>query len=251
MLKADFHTHSSEDPADLIPYSAVRLIDSAAQLGYQIVAITLHDKQLDVGDLSKYARDLGVTVIRGIERTIAGKHVLLLNFPQAVDSVRTFDDVRRLKARTSGLVIAPHPFFPAPTCLGRELDRHADLFDAVEVNGFYTPEIDFNRRARQWAAAHGKPLVGNGDIHRLKQLDRTYSLIDAVPDPDAICDAIRAGRVEIRTHPISLSQAAMHFSSLLAADFRKRIFLRNQRYPVPARSLHDRACRAVPDTGTI
>ena len=33
------------------------------------------------------------------------------------------------------------------------------------------------------------PLVGNGDVHRLHQLGTTYSLVDAIPDADAICAA--------------------------------------------------------------
>src|ERR671914_708476 len=34
VLKADLHTHSGEDPCDLIPYGARTLIDRASTLGY-------------------------------------------------------------------------------------------------------------------------------------------------------------------------------------------------------------------------
>src|SRR5207248_2528488 len=92
----------------------------------------------------------------------------------------------------------------------------------VEVNAFYIRSCDFNRRAVAWALRHGKPLVGNGDIHRLSQLGTTYSLVDAAPDPDAICAAIRAGRVEVRTAPLSAVGAAALFASLVAADLLRR-----------------------------
>lgn len=217
MLKAELHTHTSDDPIDFIPHDNHALIDRAAALGYQVLAITLHDRQLDVTRLADYAQRRDIVLVPGVERTIEGKHVLLLNFPAAADEVATFEDLRRLKADSNGLVIAPHPFFPGRVCLQGLLDLHADLFDAVEVNAFYTPVVDFNRRARRWAAAHGRPLVGNCDVHRLQQLGTTYSVIDAAPDPDAICAAIRAGRIAIRSEPISAVQAASHLLSMYTA----------------------------------
>lgn len=232
MLKAELHSHSSDDPCDFIGYDSHTLIDRAADLGYDVLAITLHERQLDVRLLADYARHRGVVLIPGIERTIDGKHVLLINFPREAESVTSFEDVRRLKARSNGLVIAPHPFFPTGSCLRGLLDRHADLFDAVEINAFYTPEVDFNGQARRWAAAHGKPLVGNGDVHRLEQLGTTYSLIDAAPDPEAICEAIRAGRVVVKSRPISAFEAGWHLVSMFAAGLAAPI-LKPRSEPVP------------------
>ena len=224
MLKVELHTHTSDDPVDLIPHDATQLIDRAADLGFGALAITLHDKQFDMKKVASHARDRRMVLIPGIERTISGKHVLLLNFPQAVEQAATLDDVRRLKQRSNGLVIAPHPFFPGRSCLRGAIDRHADLFDAVELNAFYTRALDFNRRADRWARAHGKPLVGNGDVHRLSQMGTTFSLVDvpASADRDAICDAIREGRVDVRRRPITLVHAATIFGSLLVGDTRRQ-----------------------------
>jgi predicted metal-dependent phosphoesterase TrpH len=230
MLKTELHSHTSDDPLDNIPYDAFALIDRAAELAYNVLAITLHTKQLDTRRMGDYARDRGIVLIPGIEQTICGKHVLLLNFSAEAEEVTTFEELARLKARSNGIVVAAHPFFPAPSCLHRYLDRYADLFDAVEVNAFFTRDIDFNRRAVTWARAHQKPLVGNGDIHRLPQLGTTYSLIDAEPDADAICEAIRTGRVEVRSEPISLPRAVVHFASLLVGGFSKPVRVR----PEPA-----------------
>jgi len=222
VLKVDLHIHTSDDPIDSIPYDSFTLIDRASELGYSAVAITLHDRQLPIRELAEYGRDHGVVVIRGIERTIDGKHVLLLNFPPAAEQVRTFDEVARLKADTNGLVVAPHPFYPAPCCLRGHLDRYADVFDAIEVSAFYTRAVDFNRRGVEWAKKHGKPLVGNGDVHRLWQLGTTYSFVDAAPDADAICEAIRAGSVEVRTAPLSTFHAASLFASLFVSELWNR-----------------------------
>jgi len=218
MLKVDLHTHTADDPIDRIPHSTTELIDHAATLGYDALAITLHDRQLDIRRLIPYAAERGIVLIPGIERTIQGRHVLLLNFERGVEDVRTFEDLGRLKRRQPGLVIAPHPFFPSSTALGPDLDRHAGLFDAVEWNAMYTVGLNFNRRAKRWAAQHGKPLVGNGDVHRLHQLGTTYSRIDAEPDADAICAAIAAGRVQVESRPVSWPHAIQTISSLFLAD---------------------------------
>ena len=219
MLKVELHTHTVDDPADRIPYSTSALIDRAAALGYDALAVTLHDRQLDLTPWRRQAQERGLVLIPGVERTIDGRHVLLLNFPPVAERVESFDALRALKRQFGGLVIAPHPFYPGSTCLRAEMDRHADLFDAVEWTWFYTPGTRrFNDRAANWARAHGKPLIANADVHRLVQLGTTYSLVDAERDVEGICEAIRAGRVVPVTQPIGVVEAASYFGSLVAAS---------------------------------
>jgi hypothetical protein len=38
--------------------------------------------------------------------------------------------------------------------------------------------------------------------------------VDADPEPDAICEAIRTGRVQVRTEPLSSPRAALIFSKM-------------------------------------
>jgi predicted metal-dependent phosphoesterase TrpH len=219
MLRVELHAHTADDPADLIPHSTSALIDRAAELGYDAVAVTLHDRQLDLAPWRRQALERGIVLIPGIERTIQGRHVLLLNFPPAAEHVDTFDALRALKRRFGGLVIAPHPFYPGHTCIRGEMDRHPDLFDAVEWTWFYTRRTRlFNERAVAWARAHGRPVVANADVHRLRQLGTTYSLVDADRDVESICESIRAGRVTPVTQPIGVVDAASYFSSLLTAS---------------------------------
>lgn len=221
MVKVELHSHSSDDPEDVIPYTSRELIDRAAELGYRALAITLHNRQLDLGRLQGYAEDRGIVLIRGVERTIEGKHVLLLNFPSAAERVQGFDELAALKSRSNGLVVAPHPFFPMPNCLRSKMDRYADLFDAVEYAYFYTKTCNFNRPAVRWAMTHGKPLLGNGDVHRLGQLGRTYSLVDAPLDAAAICHAIREKRVTVVSDPISHAQAVTLLADMSTAGWFK------------------------------
>lgn len=204
MLKVELHTHTADDPVDRIPHSTADLINRAADLGYDALAITLHDQQLDLSPWMRLAASRGLLLIPGIEQTIEGKHVLLINFSRRAEQVATFADLADLKREERGLVIAPHAFFPASVCLGRQLmDRYAGLFDVVEYNAMFAPGVNFNRPAERWARLHGCPMVGNGDVHRLQQLGSTYSMVDSAPEPDAICDAIRAGRLLVKARPLS------------------------------------------------
>jgi len=222
MLKVDLHIHTADDPSDRIPYQTDELIDRAAELGFDCIAITLHDRQLDVETFRPYAALRRIVLLPGIERTIEGRHVLLLNYSRAAESVDSFEALARLRQRERGLVIAPHPFFPAFSALRGALTRHAHLFDAVEWNGMFTRTMNFNAPAERWARRHGKPMVGNGDVHRLEQLGKTYSLVDAEPNPAAICEAIAAGRVRVVATPHSTFTAARLMADLVASTFLPR-----------------------------
>ena len=223
MLKVDLHTHTADDPADRIAYSTFELIDRAAELHYDAVAVTLHDRQLHTTPFRDYAAARGIVLIPGIERTIEGRHVLLLNFSAAAtESVHSFNDLAALRQREPGLVVAPHPFFPAGSALRGCLGAHAELFDAVEWNAMFTRTVNFNLLGERWARRHGKPMVGNGDVHLLEQLGTTYSFVDAAPDADAICAAVKAGRVEVVATPLSMVKAARLMTELVATTFLPR-----------------------------
>lgn len=233
-IRVELHAHTSGDPEDRIPYSAEDLITRAAALGYGGLAITLHDAAFDPAPLADVARRHGVRLLRGIERTVAGSHVLLINYPaEAVMAVRRLEDIAALKVTyPRGLVVAPHACFPVVSALGRRrLEAFAPLWDAIEVNALHVRGFDWNRGAIAWAAAHRRPLVGNGDVHRLSQLGRTWSEVDVdlpadLSDDaaaDAICDAIRAGRVRVGGAPLTLWQAATIASQMIVGGWRSRL----------------------------
>jgi len=215
VIKTELHAHTDEDPADRIPHDIRALVDRAASLGYGAVAVTLHDRYFDPAPHDAYARERGVVLLPGIERTIARRHMLLINFPQECAAVRNFSDLATLKhRRPEGLIIAPHPFYPTPSALAGMMNRLRALIDAVEVNAMFTSWLDFNRGARAWAQRNGKPLVGNTDLHLLEQMGTTYSLVDAEPNAGAICAAIKQGRVEVQSSPLSSPRAMQLFTRM-------------------------------------
>lgn len=203
LLKADFHIHTREDPHDFIRYTAAELLAEAGRQGFDVLAITCHNKRVHTDELRCRAEDLGILLIPGVEAAIEGKHTLLLDMPYTRRRVRTFHHVRNLR-RGGGLVIAPHPFFPAPKCLNGKLRENLDVFDAIEFSHLYTRRVDFNRKAVAYARRMGLPLVGTSDCHRLWELGTTYTLVEAegktVP---AVFSAIRAGRVRVVTTPLA------------------------------------------------
>lgn len=202
LLKADFHIHTREDPHDFIRYTAVELLQEAARQGFDVLALTCHNKRIHTEELRRRAEDLGILLIPGVEAAIEGKHTLLLDMPYSRLRVRRFSHVRALK-RDGGLVIAPHPFFPAPKCLNGKLRENLDVFDAIEFSHFYTRRMDFNRRAVEYARRMDMPLVGTSDCHRIWQLGTTYTLLEAETRTiEGVFAAIRANRVRVVTAPL-------------------------------------------------
>ena len=243
MLKVELHAHTDRDPLDHIRHSTRDLIDHAAALGYDALAVTLHNRYFDPADEEAYARERGIVLIPGIEKSIHHRHVLLLNFPPSCEQVHEFEDIAALKRSAGGLVIAPHPFYPIPSALGDHLERHADVVDAVEVNSMYTRLVNFNTRALAWARRRQKPLVGNTDLHLLDQMGTTYTMVDAEANSASICEAIRAGRAEVRTSPLSTARAGWIYARMVTLGLTGRIqkVLSLRRTPVKGRAANGRS----------
>ena len=221
-LKAELHAHCNLDPADyrFCRYSPEQLISRAAELGYEILALTCHDKDLWTQSLSDYAQQLGITLIPGMEVAVEGsRHVLVYNFHTGSQKLNTLENIRNF-SREDTLVIAPHAFYPGSMALQGLLERNADIFDAIEYSGFYIRGISFNQRSINFSRKTGKPLVGFGDIHYLWQLDRTYTWIYAEPDIASIINAVKQGHVRLETSPLSLGEAVTWWST----NFWRRAF---------------------------
>ena len=204
-LKTELHSHCSADPHDsrLCPHSAEELIDAAAGLGYGALAITCHDLDVWTSDLAEHARRRGVVLIPGMEVTLeTGEHVLVHGFRAPARELDTLDKIRARK-RDDTLVVAPHAFYPGRSCLGDRLEQNLDVFDAIETCGYFARGFDFNRRALRLAREHGKPIVGNGDVHYLWQLGRTYTWVEAEPTPEAVLRAVKRGAVRAHRRPLS------------------------------------------------
>jgi len=203
-LKVELHTHTDFDPFDPIDYSARRLIDEAAQQGFDVLSITCHDALQWSQSLSEYAASTGILLIPGVEATLEGRHVLIYGLEPFRPPV-SFSQLRALRqASPEILTIAPHPFFPGSTSLGQRLFRYQDCFDAIEYSHFYTREMNFNLKSVEAARAQDKPLVGTSDVHLLRQLGKTFSYVKAEDKSvQSVITAIKSGHVDLVTMPLS------------------------------------------------
>ncbi len=202
LQKIDFHLHTVNDPVDAhVWHTAEELIDKAADLGFTVLAITLHTRQFVSERIRAYAAERGILLLPGVEQDIEGSHVLLINFPPDVaDAIHTFEELGKAKAEggDSTLVIAAHPFYPNATCLGEKLFQYSDLFDAIEVSGFYHRFWDPNRKAREAAARLKLPLIGNSDTHTLDQFGTSWTEVECESNPEAVIAALKRGNARVR-----------------------------------------------------
>ncbi|RJP71451.1 MAG: hypothetical protein C4532_07410 [Candidatus Abyssobacteria bacterium SURF_17] len=209
LLKVDLHTHTADDPEEPIQYTSCELIDRAYHLGYDAISITNHNAISFTRYLQDYARERGIVLIPGVEVDIVGKHVLVVNAHGAILGARTFDDFRRLRI-PANLVVAPHPYFPGFASLLWHMRKNMDVFDAIEFSWFYHSHINFNVFAIRAAARHGLPLVCTSDCHHLATFGAAYSLVESEKEPEAIIEAVRAGRLEIAANPLKLREFGKH-----------------------------------------
>jgi len=125
-IKVDLHIHTVDDPKDIIDYSAHQLLERARELGFGVLAITLHDAVFDRPEVFAEANEMGILLIRAAEMRIEGADIILLNVSAAeVARLRTFADVRALRTARGDSIftIAPHPFYILGGSIGSRLLR--------------------------------------------------------------------------------------------------------------------------------
>lgn len=232
MLKAELHTHINFDMEDLgeVSHSAKELINRAAELNFQVLAITCHNLVFKDEEIKQYAQSKGILLIHGIERTIKGKHVLIYNVTnEQAKSIHTFEDLIKLKQKNKEvLVIAPHPFHHGGVCLGKRILTYFKLFDAWEYSWFYLNWLNPNKKTVNLARKYHKPLVGNSDVHNIAYLGRTYTLIDSKATIKAVCQAIKAGKTKVVTKPLSFWKFGGVIIKIIYWNIRRRLGLISQ-----------------------
>src|SRR5947199_1595369 len=197
-IKLDLHIHTLDDPKDVIDYSAHQLLKRAKELGFGVLAITLHDAVFDRAEVFADAAALGILLIPAAEVRLQGADAILLNVTAAeVAGLRNFDDVRQLRARRglSIFTFAPHPFYVLGGSIGERLLDEIDCFDAIELCHFHKGLFNLNRRAVKVAEQFGKPLIATSDAHQLHAFGRHYT---SIPRPgeltsENIFAALRSG----------------------------------------------------------
>ena len=196
ILKTNLHFHTSEDPLDLfIKYDIYEGIREAKKKGFKVLASTCHDEFTYKEEHGEYAREQGILLIPGVEIEIKRAHVLILNADKEAEKIRTFAALKRYKEKNKkAFIIAPHPYFGMFSLNGK-LNRNINLFDAIEGNWFFSLAFNRNKKAEEMAKKYRKPYIATSDTHNIKNLNKSYSLIDASEfNIESVLDSIRDGR---------------------------------------------------------
>lgn len=208
-IKIDLHIHTLDDPEDVIDYSAHQLLERAKRLGFGVLAITLHDAVFDRAEVFADAAAMGILLISAAEVRLEGADVIVLNVgTDEVAQLKTFDDLRRLRARRglSIFTIAPHPFFVLGGSIGSRLLDEIDCFDAIELCHFHKGIFNLNRRGEIVARRFGKPLIATSDAHQLHGFGRHYTSIPRPLQmrPETVFAALRSGPARLTSPPAKL-----------------------------------------------
>lgn len=213
MIRFDFHLHTSEDPYKRVPYSAFEAIRFSAQRGLQAISITNYETITDSPALQREAHRWGVVLYPGIEKIIQGRDVLVVQAHPDIGNVRSFRDIERYRMdHPESLIIAPHPFHHHPSCLGEQIYRYRNLFDAIELTPFYTRRYDPNRRALRAARGLDLPTLAASSACRRDQIGRSYSIVVS-NELRFLFDSIRSHWISVYNPPMNewkIARTALH-----------------------------------------
>jgi len=226
MLKTELHTHINADPQDgiFIKYNAFQLIDRAKELNFDVLGITCHNYVYENKEAQEYANNKGILLINGAEVDVQSKHTLIYGINnEDIPKINSFLDLKKLKAEKNLFIIAAHPFYKAPSCLGNVILKYLNLFDAWEYHAFYHKSINPNKKVIRLAKKYNKAVVGNSDVHHLRDLGQTYTLIDAQKNKESVFQAIKDKKCKIVSKPLTLKKYLYVIYQLIYSAIRKRM----------------------------
>ena len=199
MLSAEIHAHSaaSYDGRD----SVDALLERAAAVGLDALAVTDHDEFAASERAVEKAPDYGLVGIPGIEVSSAAGHVIGLGVSEAVEPGLPFGETLDRIRAAGGIAVVPHPFQEMRSGVIANVSRdELATADAIEVYNSRLVTGYSNRQARRFAERRGLPMTAGSDAHVSDMVGRAVTLVDAEdPSSEAICEAIADGRTALRT----------------------------------------------------
>ena len=197
MLSVELHCHSSlsydgRDPVDM-------LLEQAAAVGLDAIAITDHD-EIDASlSAAELAPDYGLVGIPAMEVTSAAGHVLAVGVTEIVQPGLPFTEtVARIRDQ-GGLAVVPHPFQRSRHGVAAQISRRelADA-DAIEVYNSRLLTGLANRWAEKFAERNGLPMTAGSDAHISEMVGQAVTKVDADErTPEGILRAIARGETTV------------------------------------------------------
>jgi len=197
VLSVELHSHSAlshdgRDPVDM-------LLEQAAAVGLDALAVTDHD-ELDASlEAAESADDHGLIGIAGMEITSAAGHVLAFGVEEVVPAGLGFDETLDRIRDQGGLAVVPHPFQKSRHGVAPHItDEQLASADAIEVYNSRLLTGRSNRQAERFAVNHGVPMTAGSDAHIAEMVGQAVTEVGAADrSVDAILDAIREGRTSV------------------------------------------------------
>lgn len=204
-MKLDLHIHSSHSRDGVA--SPTDIIRRCRQLGLSGLAITDHNVIDGSLEAQVLGRTEGILVVGGLEVSSADGHILAYGVrelvPRGLSAAETVDRIRA----SGGVAVAAHPV-RFPSGIGLEAAR-GNPFDGVEVlNGGSSARA--NRRARVMAGSLGVSQTGGSDAHRLREVGRSWTVVENAFTEDQVIAAIKKGSARAGGRSRTLSEGVVY-----------------------------------------
>ncbi|MEZ5375419.1 MAG: PHP-associated domain-containing protein [Acidimicrobiales bacterium] len=171
------------------------LIAAIEASGIDVLCITDHNT---VAGAKRLADELPCRVVVGEELRIGQGELIGLFLAEAIPPGLSVCDTARAIRDQGGIVYVPHPFDPMRNALmPAQIDELADagLIDAFEVRNAKTSLESLNRRAADYARAHGLAAGAGSDAHVPDALGAAYVEVADFVDAAGFLAGLATGRI--------------------------------------------------------
>lgn len=212
-ISIDPHVHSEasfdgKEPIDLI-------LEHAADIGLDAVAITDHD-EIDASiKAAEIADDYGLIGVPGVEVSTSVGHLLALGVDERPEENKPLKQTIKRIREMGGAAVIPHPFQRTRHGIKK---RKITRPDAIETYNAWIFTGYRNRRAKKYARNRDLPGVASSDAHSVGTVGRAYTEIlfkgkeskEEIETQD-IVEAIKDGKTEVRGHRSPIHRSAHHY----------------------------------------
>ncbi|WP_254537865.1 CehA/McbA family metallohydrolase [Halomarina litorea] len=197
MLSVELHAHSDlsydgRDPVEL-------LLEQAAAVGLDALAVTDHDEIDESLRMAEIAPEYGLVGITGMEITSEAGHVLGLGLSERIPAGLSFTETLDRIWEQDGVAVVPHPFQRARHGVAPHISQEElASADAIEVYNSRLFTGRSNRRAERFAERRDLPQTAGSDAHIAEMVGQAVTQV-ATDDrsPAGILDALTDGRTTV------------------------------------------------------